>query len=282
MISGENSGDFSAKNNKFQLMKQVKPITEKKFNKVINSKKNKIFSDEDFVSYFLPNIEKISELAIGPYFWFIGSRKDSKIIAVKENINELTPFSEEKWVNGDAYFFANIFHPDDKNHVLSAFIFALELAEKLSFEKQKNCRVNIYGRMLDKNGDFQWRLIQFPGYYFDENGVVESSWIMVTDLSHLQMNYQSMITFFDGNNIENQYFKVMADQTLKPLPISKISKREHEILLLTSKGLNSPEVAEKLSISYHTVENHKRNLRTKTQTKTSAELISFAFKNNIF
>jgi DNA-binding CsgD family transcriptional regulator len=263
-------------------MKKVNPISTEKFNKVINSKKNKAFSEQDFISYFFPNIEKVADLAIGQYFWFIGSRKDSKIIAVSKNIHQLTPFSEKEWTNGDAYFFANLFHPEDKNHVLSAFIFALELAEKLPFEKQKNCRVNIYGRMLDANEEFQWRLIQFPGYYFDENGIVESSWIMVTDISHLHIDNQAMITFFDGSNIENQYFKVMKDQTLKPLPIPKISKREHEILLLTSKGLNSPEVAEKLSISYHTVENHKRNLRIKTNTKTSAELISFAFKNNIF
>ena len=263
-------------------MKTIKPITEKQFVHVINSKKSTSFSDEDYISFFQPSIDEISKLAIGPYFWFIGSRIDNRIIAVRDNVEQLTPFSIQEWINGDAYFFANLFHAEDKNFVLSAFILALELAEKLPLEKQKNTRLNIYGRMLDKNGDFKWRLIQFPGYYFNENGVVESSWIMITDISHLQINYQPMITFFDGNNIENQYFKVSKDQSLTPLPIPKISKREHEILLLTSKGLNSFQIAEKLFISYHTVENHKRNLRAKTNTKSSAELISFTFQNNLF
>lgn len=263
-------------------MKKVIPISEDKFNEVIASKRKKASFGDDYISYFSPKIHTLSEFSIGPFFWFIGSRKDSKMVTVSENISQFTPFTKDEWIAGDPYFFANLFHPEDKNHVLSAFIFALELAEKISPDKQKKTRVNIYGRMLDQHQTFQWRLIQFPSYYLNEKGVVESSLIMITDISHLHLCNQAMITFFDGNNIENQYFKVMIDQTLTPLKIKKISKREHEILLLTSKGLNSPEIAEKLSISYHTVENHKKNLRTKTNTKTSAELISFAFKNNIF
>ena len=48
-----------------------------------------------------------------------------------------------------------------------------------------------------------------------------------------------------------------------------------------AKGLNSPEIAEKLFLSYHTVENHKRNLRQKTNSKTSAELINYVWSNNL-
>ncbi|HFK5504816.1 TPA: helix-turn-helix transcriptional regulator, partial [Elizabethkingia anophelis] len=33
--------------------------------------------------------------------------------------------------------------------------------------------------------------------------------------------------------------------------------------------------------SYHTVQNHKRNLRKKTNTKTSSELIAYVIKYNI-
>lgn len=46
--------------------------------------------------------------------------------------------------------------------------------------------------------------------------------------------------------------------------------------------LNTPQIAEKLNVSYYTVENHKRNLRIKTKTKTSGELIKFAIDNNLF
>jgi DNA-binding CsgD family transcriptional regulator len=47
------------------------------------------------------------------------------------------------------------------------------------------------------------------------------------------------------------------------------------------KGLNTPQIAAALNISYNTVENHKRNIRAKTNTKTSAELIHFVMNNNM-
>ena len=68
---------------------------------------------------------------------------------------------------------------------------------------------------------------------------------------------------------------------LTQINIAAISKREHEVLTLMAKGLNSPQIAEKLFLSYHTVEKHKRNLRQKTSTKTSAELINYVWSNNL-
>ncbi|MDG4654761.1 response regulator transcription factor [Chryseobacterium arthrosphaerae] len=61
----------------------------------------------------------------------------------------------------------------------------------------------------------------------------------------------------------------------------KITKREKDILNLMAQGFNSPEIAEKLFLSYHTVENHKRNLRKKTNTKTSAELIAYTMNHSL-
>lgn len=46
-------------------------------------------------------------------------------------------------------------------------------------------------------------------------------------------------------------------------------------------GYNTPQIAEKLFISYNTVENHKRNLRQKTNCKTSTELVYYVLKNSL-
>jgi DNA-binding CsgD family transcriptional regulator len=63
--------------------------------------------------------------------------------------------------------------------------------------------------------------------------------------------------------------------------LPKITKREHEILQLIAKGFTSPKIANLLKIANDTVENHKRNLREKTGTKTSAELIGFIYEHNL-
>ena len=64
--------------------------------------------------------------------------------------------------------------------------------------------------------------------------------------------------------------------------LPNITKREQDILQLMAKGYNTPQISKELNIAYNTVENHKRNLRAKTNTKTSAELMNFVCNNNLF
>jgi len=62
----------------------------------------------------------------------------------------------------------------------------------------------------------------------------------------------------------------------------KLSKREIEILDLLCQGLSTPEIAEKLFISQRTVESHRSNLLSKTNTKNSIQLVIYAIKQNLF
>lgn len=61
----------------------------------------------------------------------------------------------------------------------------------------------------------------------------------------------------------------------------KLTKRENEILSLICKGLTNIEIADKLFISNRTVDNHRANLLSKTNTKNTASLVAFAYKNQI-
>ncbi|NOQ25353.1 MAG: response regulator [Bacteroidales bacterium] len=61
----------------------------------------------------------------------------------------------------------------------------------------------------------------------------------------------------------------------------KLSKRENEVLMLISKGYSNIEISEKLFISPSTVNNHRSNLLSKTNTKNTASLLMFAIKNHI-
>ena len=56
-----------------------------------------------------------------------------------------------------------------------------------------------------------------------------------------------------------------AEQTENP---SRLTQRESEILNLITKELRNEEIAEKLFISERTVETHRRNIFTKTKTKS--------------
>ena len=67
----------------------------------------------------------------------------------------------------------------------------------------------------------------------------------------------------------------------KPLETVLLSKRETEVLNLLCKGYANKEIADKLFISYRTVEGHKSRLIQKTGNTNSLGLILWAMKNNI-
>ncbi len=59
-------------------------------------------------------------------------------------------------------------------------------------------------------------------------------------------------------------------------PVS-LSSREHEIIQLIAKGLTSKEMSEKLFISYHTINTHRKNILKKLDVKGTPELITYAY-----
>lgn len=237
----------------------------------------------DFEAYFQKQIEEASNYAIGPYFWFIGDNSTLMITAASHNINELTPHSHDAWIKGNTFFFAENIHSEDRFFVLSAFKLAVEKIEQLPFERQSSVKLNIYARMLDANHDYRWVLIQMPRLYINVKDRTTVGFILVTDLSHLEfIKRPTLMTLTDKVNNQNQYFHIAEDlKELVRADLPNITKREQEILKLMAKGLNSPDISNQLCLSYHTVENHKRNIRKKTKSKTSAELIDYVWRNNL-
>jgi len=59
------------------------------------------------------------------------------------------------------------------------------------------------------------------------------------------------------------------------------SKRELEILKLLADEFTTQEIADKLFISFHTVESHRRNMLTKAGTKTTTGLVRFAAEHGL-
>ena len=51
------------------------------------------------------------------------------------------------------------------------------------------------------------------------------------------------------------------------------TNREFEIIKLIAQGLESHEIAEKLFLSVHTVNTHRRNILSKTGKRTTHELV---------
>lgn len=63
--------------------------------------------------------------------------------------------------------------------------------------------------------------------------------------------------------------------------VSQLSERELEIIKLIVQEYSNEMIAEKLFISYRTVETHRKNINKKLEIKTVVGLIKFALRNDI-
>lgn len=74
----------------------------------------------------------------------------------------------------------------------------------------------------------------------------------------------------------NQELKMADTKSLFP----KLTEREIEILRLIGNEYSSQQIADKLFISFHTVESHRANLMSKAGVKNTAGLIRWATEND--
>lgn len=61
----------------------------------------------------------------------------------------------------------------------------------------------------------------------------------------------------------------------------ELSDRESEVLVLVAQGCSSKEIADKLCISIHTVNTHRKNITHKTGIKSVAGLAVYAMLHNL-
>ncbi|WP_226064767.1 response regulator transcription factor [Kaistella polysaccharea] len=83
------------------------------------------------------------------------------------------------------------------------------------------------------------------------------------------------------NMLVNYMCSQEGSQHLKSDLPTEITRREKEVLNLVCEGLRSKEIAEKLFISPHTVESHRRNIMLKFNISNSSRLVKFALDNHL-
>jgi len=80
------------------------------------------------------------------------------------------------------------------------------------------------------------------------------------------------------NSFLNQQPKVGFEKGYVSTPLTK---RELEISGYVVEGLENKEIAAKLNLSHHTVNNHLENMKEKVGCRNKAELISYLIRNGI-
>lgn len=115
----------------------------------------------------------------------------------------------------------------------------------------------------------------------DEMGKFIHVFSIHSDISHLNASTTDDVSFINLEGGESFLNVPIENGVFEPAKLKKecdlqkaLSKREKEIVLKFSQGMNSQEIARELHISPNTVQTHRKNILKKTQSKNSVHLVS--------
>ena len=205
---------------------------------------------------FLKNIVSKLNIAI-----FIHDLKEQRHTWTNNNYYKIMGYSDEEMKQLGSDWAKRNYHPEDA-HILT---------ERIKYFRQNKGEAysGIY-RIKHKDGHWVWVYSNALVYSRDKKGNVEQLLGICIDFSN---NFKTMKQFkelYKGNQqLKNQ------------LLISKLTKREKEIIKFIAHGKTSQEIADIINISNSTVNNHRKNILRKLNHRNIAELTRFATESGL-
>jgi DNA-binding CsgD family transcriptional regulator len=193
-----------------------------------------------------------------------------KILHISQNVEALSGYSGDEIINLNILFTMKLFTLDHYNfmYVWVKWAITRHLKYGDSFDaKQIMCGVKV----KHKKGHIMRLLFrQYPLETTDE-GVATLSAITIDDITHLMKSDFYWGRIECGRTTKQIHHLISLDN--KDIPQDILSKREISIVRLLAKGKESKEIANKLFISSHTVDNHRRNMINKIGVRDTTGLI---------
>lgn len=226
---------------------------------------------------YLQNQFLFDELARDPNV-FIGvfEHKSLGLVYFSNNVEEVFGFTKEEYSRQKMRF---IFEVISLEHILFMFQvlwLGIKSLNSMPLQKrQEHLVVQYCGLKLKHRTKESIRLFirQFP-IKLDEKGHPALSIIMVEDITHLLKDqfYWTRIEAGKSRNLVHWF----RSGDLKLTETDILSTREIEVLRLLALDLSSEDIAEKLFISIHTVEKHRKNMLNRTGAKNTTALLHVA------
>jgi len=172
----------------------------------------------------------------------------------------------------DFNFFFEALHPDDYWISTDVPVEYLTFLETQTLEERFHYKLISDFRLRMPTGEYVRVIEQMILLQTDSKG---NPWLVMA-ICDLSPN-QNLKTASSGKIIST-----ITGEMVKPIgahqllnPSLNLTKREKEILLLISKGNASKHIADKLQISINTVNNHRRNILSKTGCLNTFEAIKY-------
>jgi DNA-binding CsgD family transcriptional regulator/PAS domain-containing protein len=213
-----------------------------------------------------------------PCITWITDLRTLQFVFISSNVREILGFDWQQFKSKGNAFWGEIVHPQDLERTWRLKKKIWDRLLSLSPPERKNYKFNHDYRVVKPNGSCVRLLEQNSVLQLDDRGNVTHTIGICSDITHWQKSpdiYASVLA-----KVDKSCYVYQPEAACHKAPIS-LSKRELEIITLMAAGYNSKYIADKLFISFHTVNTHRQKMIEKTSTRNTGGLIQFAMYHGL-
>lgn len=231
--------------------------------------------------YSLEILQQISALfAFGPFYYYILNFETLKMEYVSEGTKDVLGLEPSEFSLQKGF---EIIHPEDMDFLSTQEARAIEFLYKNVNENERlEYKVAYMFRLKNTAGDYRTILHQAKALSLTKEGRIQYVLGIHTDITHLKFPITHEVSIINTEGKVSPVHENIIDLFLTSSNLRNIfSNREKEIIFYMSTGLDANEIAQKMYLSPHTVNTHKRNILHKSDCKNTAELIAKCVKEGI-
>lgn len=229
------------------------------------------------------HIKKLIELDFFyPYnttFFCITNTVTQNFEYVSKNFTSCTGIENEKLLKGGMKYFWSLFHPDDIGPWIETLQTLMDFTmNELDAEKRNKMSYTWNYRIKNAKGNYVNIVQNTTPLQFDDTNkpVIGLAHYTVLD-ARIKMDICASAKYLnEKNEYETLFFTNLSSKNL----LDAVSNRERDIIRLLLLKNSSQDISEKLHISKHTVDTHRRNILKKFNLSSTGELHSY-FKSNM-
>lgn len=225
----------------------------------------------------LPDLSEHNKIFAGSFYYII-DYVEARFTYFSQSMKELLGISpDEGLAMHPAEYMSKAAHPEDLPRVLEIGNQFQEFCKEVVFEKLKDLRLVTTWRMKNAAGSYVKVVTQTCILSYSSNRIITSVFAGVSVaafISDFEIATGAVIDATTGDQLASFSSKKTEAEV-------KLTKREIQILRLLAIGLKNKEVADRLHISVHTVETHRKHIMAKLEVSAAIDLVWKAIEYNL-
>lgn len=199
-------------------------------------------------------------------------------IYTSSNVQKLWGYERQQFLSKGLALINDMAHPDDLPNFwkLQGVVWRFLLNQPN--HKRLFYKFNMDYRLQNADGSYMRILEQNSVLQVDNSGNISHILGVCSDITNWKKN-ECMVASIISLEDNATYLCTTEDTEFKHQSV--LSKREKEIIKLIADGYNSKSIADKLFISFHTVNTHRHNIFEKTHKNNASGLVQFAINSGL-